>query len=894
MKYWLIMTVIAFCCSAAKCEISNLKLNNKYTSNNSIEVSFESTKSFKGRLELLSGKVLEQQKRISVKPGKNSISWELTPYLGGKRYLFKIIAGTSISKAEVNVEIPSPYEVQKVTEISKIYIESDNVKIILKQKAATDNIISVMLFIDDKLYAVDHPIIKAGKMSVGHKLSPIFQALAANRNAEIRVFATAGSNILKTRLRLTGKEINLPKPMNYGIYMDGHGNKHAWYMNHKSQYIYDGAAYFPVGGMWTAKTPGNTSQIPPAGRISDTARRVAIDNNVLDCILAYGINDIYINLGSWAKPSQIQYFVDMLEKRGVYYGWQLNTKNGGVIPSFFLTHTRKHKSTRWQNTISAVYHNGALEFSFSKEYKTIGFLIVKDDFCKVVSYEDCTGKDSRKGIDVDDGKDFNKRRSIKLKVKLPVTDGAKVSVIPYVAAGMRHADLWSESVRKEIYKKLEWLKCVKWGPRFRFFVDAVVNEQNMLNGTENLRQYSPEINSAFRKYLVKKYRSIKELNAAWISNLHDFATASRIIPVRLGKSLLLVDPETGKNFQSDLFKSQAWPDYNQMIRQSYAEMMDDIAIKIKQIVNIPVINKSVGTTAEDIQISRRYLGCDGVGLEIYLNHGCPQEASGGGAVAAVEATPHTVWEVGTEIGFSAKPGNGNQKFFPDKKTLFRLTENLYSMGCNGFFFFGIYLPGVWQPHSYYNMKDKLAWIREVDEKYSSRAPAHKSAAFIWPSGYTWWWWTDQSRALYDAPRGEIAQSLRLPDGNWAYSTLVLPETAKCVIIHIPRPPYSIRYKKQIEELIASGRKVIVVGDREDIGSIPAIDHFYTERVIRFSDGSKAKVLKKHLGVKVISEQNSMPWAIKKGNLTIISRYPVTNHQRNRNLGFLYLTSEMLK
>lgn len=749
--------------------------------------------------------------------------------------------------------------------------------------------VTVMLRTDGVVRYAEPAAVPAGRRSHRHFFSPEFLRAASGRKATLLLTAAAGTGTLELEAAFPGEQQPLPRPVSHGFYTDGGGNRHAWYMNHASEYVFDGEVYFPVGGMICPRLPGNTSSTPPRETPEGWQKRRNEDAEVFDRLLAHGIGDLYVNLHSWAEPAQIQNFVNLMESRGIRYGWQINAKNGGVIPAWLVTHDRADAPKNWQGAIRGEYRAGKVAFDFPREYSAVGFLLTDGKtFCRRLPYRDGEGVDVRKGIDVDDGKDFSKQRKITLDAELPLPEGTQLALIPLLAAKMRHPDLWNPAVRAEISQKFEWVKAIQWGPGFRFFVDPVVNEGNMLNATENLRQDTPEINAAFRRLLEEKYRTPAALREAWKCDVPDFAAASRLVPFRNGDALLLIDPETEKAYPADLASSLMWPDYNAMIRRSYAGLLDEVSAELRRLVDLPVVNKAVGVAAEELHI-----GGDGIGFEVYLNHGCPEEASGGGAVAAAAAMPHTVWKVATEAGFSAKPGNGGHRFFPDEKTLNDLADSLHAMGVNGFFFFGLKLPAIWKDHSVYDQPEKLEWLAKLKARFSGRPAAPEPQTFLYPAGYAWWYWSDRSRALYGEPTGEIVQSLRLPDGEWAYATHIPPESAGRVVLHLPRPPWSRFYAAEVNRLLESGKPVIYVGSREDLGTIPALDRFFTARTIAFADGSSAQELSPLPGDTVLAAENGRPWAIRHGKLLIVSRSPVTPPQHNRNLGFLHLKKEWI-
>lgn len=219
-----------------------------------------------------------------------------------------------------------------------------------------------------------------------------------------------------------------------------------------------------------------------------------------------------------------------------------------------------------------------------------------------------------------------------------------------------------------------------------------------------------------------------------------------------------------------------------------------------------------------MNVSRRYLGYDGVGFECYLNQGIPGETGGGASRAEAEASEHTMWKVGTEIGHSAAVGNDGTKFFRDEAELRGMAENLARLGVSGFYFFGFDLkPGnLWSNHNYHDFPEGLAWAARIDREFA--APGRKPVAatprnYVFPGGSTWWWWITRHMAFHGREQNLIPQSARLAAKplEWYSSTNTLPEEFDAVIINCPNPPFSRYYAEEIGRALESGRQVSYVG-----------------------------------------------------------------------------------
>lgn len=229
-----------------------------------------------------------------------------------------------------------------------------------------------------------------------------------------------------------------------------------------------------------------------------------------------------------------------------------------------------------------------------------------------------------------------------------------------------------------------------------------------------------------------------------------------------------------------------------------------------------------------------------------------------------------------------------------------MAENLARLGVSGFFFFGFDLkPGnLWNNHNYHDFPEGLAWAARIDRDFA--APGKHPVAptprnYVYPGGFAWWWWTTRYKAFYGYEQNLMPLSARLAGTplEWYSSTNSLPDKFDAVIINCPRPPFSRYFAGEIGRAIGSGQKVSYVGKRNDLGSIPELDKFFTDKIISFADGSSAQELKRLPGAKVLAEEKGRIWALRSGNLTIVSRTPDAEPKAGGD-EFLHYLSEIAK
>ncbi len=747
-----------------------------------------------------------------------------------------------------------------------------------------------MFFTGGKLY-----FIQKLDRSTGTLPAELTQKLAG-RDFSIRFqpLPADNDNFITEKARFDGKAQSLPKPINYGFFTDRDQITHVWYMNHDFEYIFDGVRYFPTGGMWCSDTLFSRSTDP-----AQIAVNLQKDLSTIRAIKAGGLDDVYLNLATQAPLWVRQAFVDMLQNEGIYYGYQLNGGGGAQIPSFFITRDRDDAPANYRGLTRGTYANGKITARFPKEQKLLGVLLVDpatpQTSARFFNFADREGKDTRHGIiDLETQQDFGKLREISFAAQLALPDQTQVILIPLIEANMHHGNLWDETEMAELKNSLAWVGKINWGSNLRFWIEPIRNETDMVNATENLRQYTPAINRAFAAYLRERYQTLTKLQTAWGLAVNSFDQAARLIPLRLKDNVYYLDPEDGQTFAGSEKTTLAWIDYQEMIRITYAQLADQVAMYLKSMVNVPVIFKSVGVIGEKLSVSNQYLGYDGVGFETYLNQGIPGETGGGASRAEAEASSHTMWKVGTEVGHSAAVGNGETKFFKDEAEIRGMADALSRLGVRGFYFFGFDLkPGnLWLNHNYHDFPEGLAWASRIDRESNARNQvAATPANYVFPGGFTWWWWTTRYHAVNDHEQNLIPQSARLGKESKIYysSTNVLPEQFNAVIINCPYPPFSRYHAADIEQAIRSGQTVYYVGQRTDLGAIPALDAFFTPEIIAFDDDSQAQVLNALPGCKILAAQNGKVWALAKDNLIIVSRTPVAKPKNSADDFLQYLT-----
>lgn len=852
---------------------------------------------------------LIESKIIPVTTGKHELDYTLPVTLGSGVYSLNIspVGSPNNSFRIANFSIqPEKTPTPSITLLNAI---QNGDAIVCSVAAPVAGGLVVRGFHDDKLYYVQTVPVAENETSVTIKLDTEIQRMLENLGGSLEILPATGTGnaVISFTGKTNSESGSLPKPLNYGTFTDRDSINHAWYINRDGEYIFGTEPYIPFGAMWCPAT----TILPARSTPEDVKNAFQQDKAVFDNVMRYGLTDCYLNL-TIAAPWIKQFMVDELEKRNFHYGFQITSSQGASLPAFFLTSDRADAPANWISSIKGVFQDGKIETLLPKNIVVNGLVVIAADpsqqnFVRFYDFTDTEGKEQRHHIiDLEVNQDFGNNRKIAVNASdIPLKNGDALLLLPLITSNMHHCNLWDpEEMAKFKDNFTRQLSHIQWGPGLRCFIDPVCNETNMVNATENLRQYTPHLNAAFAIWLQEKYQNdVEKLAESWAApGLNDFDLASKLVPISSGQTLLLIDPFGDAIFKVDRERSRSYLDFSEMIRETYSDRMDEIALHIKSIVNVPVVEKSVGVIAEKMNISQTYNGMDGVGFEIYRSGGDdPGEVSGGAARGEADLSSHTVWKVGTEIGHSFNVGNDGVKFFTEEAEIRDTTEKLMRLGVRGFYYFGWALKpdNMWNNHNYHDFDKGLEWVAKIKKEYSSKdfyvVPGPQY--YVFPGGRTWWWWTTRNFAVYGKEACRFPQGARLDtDSNdWYIATTTMPTTFDGILLNCEEPPFSLHYAEDLSYAVTQkDAPVYYVGFRRDLGTVPELDQYFTDEFITFPDGSMAQVLKAEKGAETLAEENGKPWAIRNGNLVIASRLPEKMPEKDATSLLQYLKMVLQK
>ncbi|AHF94935.1 hypothetical protein OPIT5_30090 [Opitutaceae bacterium TAV5] len=613
------------------------------------------------------------------------------------------------------------------------------------------------------------------------------------------------------------------KPIAHGVYTRADGTRHYWHADDTHTLNWNGVPWIPFGGMFYL--------FPAKATLRErAAERVAIARH-LDTLQTAGFRDLYVNAGVGLTSPEwfVQTVVDEFNRRGIHFGWQLTT---GAKPfaaweiysstSQGLIRARASLPGKLEAEIPQVPltellvipasgAGSARRIPFSSAVKTVAGGM---EIAQILESEN-SAKKQRVTLDIPD-----------------LSPGDYYVLANTLQQGKRVSNVWERL--DETLAGLDWISHIDWGSGLRFFVDPECNEGGINNRHETVRVSSPSFETDYASWLRNRYRGdIAALAAAWSlprAALVDFSQASRLVPFRdldspryrQQNTVTLVDPQTGKIFNTTTDEGASWMDYLQAVRESYARKRDEIARYIKTRVNVPVIIKRVSPWVSTEGIPRSPGGIDGIGLELYPDNGSGVPYGGLSGRAEADLAAQTTWLLATELGYSAKPGNLGVRSWPDKATFERIVRETVSTGAKGIYLFGWRLPGKeWENHVLLDQPDRLRWASEIAGRLRADPPvAWTRYGLIFPEGQSWWWrsngklWT-RYNCIYRDPPSVFSQSARLagdgPDALWAVSSGVPVPDANPVVVNLADPYFAKYYTGDIDRMMDARKHVIYLG-----------------------------------------------------------------------------------
>lgn len=672
------------------------------------------------------------------------------------------------------------------------------------------------------------------------------------------------------------------KPLSNGRYYNKlNGRTSLWYVKQNGAMMWDSEEYIPMGGMFCSSfIQGYDYSTPEANK-----KNLEEDIKVLDELKKHGINDLYINanVNGDGKLVAWQYMIDVLESKGFRYGIQLSNIAKTTCDGYFVGAN--------VNAVTAVVQNGQTYAQTSiiqpwlkspekveaRFFVTDGRTVLKQGTARVRTEND------KFVITADVGGGY---------------DGKTV----YFMFMTYDAELYAPNTfvdRDIVFGKLSsFFEKLDFGNGIRFTVDPLLNETNYANQTVGFRPYCGNYNLDFEEYLKGKYKTLEVLNNSWCvePRLTSFKEAAHLIPfATLNNDTWLQNVENYRTYRYDNINGCMWDDCVQFRNVVLNEANMEAADVIKESADIPVIYKNVAYYNDFFVNTKTSGGHDGVGAEGYGDFGRIAMLSGVNSAICAQSSK-TMWNIVTETNIEenvVKKYESGIVSYPDKTTMHRHFDILFSGGAKGIFdFLFCNTDPYLKSYAYTEKPELFDWLQEYRQSlnYETIAETERASSLftMYPASPATWNWTgsmiphNKRTVVLSGEDSTIKAVDTLDDGALFSGTNDIMTSNDKIVVSISNGPASKVYgptlNDNLDELLKK-KTIIVMGLRKDIGSIPAIDKYYTgeTRTLTQADsyGNKAgdtvQLLNPPNGAEILFRTiDGDVWAFRYGNLWVFA------------------------
>lgn len=672
------------------------------------------------------------------------------------------------------------------------------------------------------------------------------------------------------------------KPLSNGKYYNKtSGKTHFWYVRQNGAMVWDSENYIPMGGMYCPTfIQGYDYRYPQANE-----ERLKEDIKVLDDLKEHGINDLYINANSNGTGNLVawQRMIDILNEYGFRYGIQLSGSNKKADGYFVGTNVN---AVTVDVPDEGTYASGHIVSSWltNAEYAE-GRYFITDENGEIVKRGTASvekeGGNYILGAEVGEG-----------------YAGKRV----YFMLKAYDADIYAPNTFEDmddIHQTMNsFFENVDLGDEVRFVIDPMVNETNYANHTEGFRPYCGTFNADFEEYLKDKYSDVGALNEAWRTTpqLTSFKEAAHLIPAATrGNITWLENAENYKLYGYDNVNGCMWDDCIKFrdIELQYAQM--EVADVIKQNAEIPVIYKNVAYFNEFFVNPELSGGHDGVGAEAYGEFDRVAMLSGVNSAICAQSAK-TMWNVVTETNIDenivAKKESGIISY-PDKATMYRHFDSLFYGGAKGIFDFLFCNSDEYiKAYAYTEKPELYDWLEEYRKSLNSETVSETNMAAslftMYPASLATWDWTGRPRA--HNKRNAVLRNddvttkmvYKLDNGALFSGTNDINTSNDKIVVSINNAPASKVYGPSLndnfEELLKK-KTIIIMGLRNDLGSIPNVDKYYTEEIRTLThddeygnkEGDTVQILNPPEEAEILFKtDDGGVWAFRYGNLWVFA------------------------
>lgn len=720
------------------------------------------------------------------------------------------------------------------------------------------------------------------------------------------------SDVTAKKVKVSGTDSirsSYHKPMSYGYHKSSTGREIFWYINQVNTAIYNGEPYIPFGGMFVPTYIYYYNASTPEKNKANFEQ----DVEDLELIRVTGVNDLYINpvrngdaVPAWAW----KYFLDYLEENGWYYGLQLNCTKTDKL-EFYYPHATEASG---QFKVENVQKSGTVTLKASKSYMD-GFISATSAL--YVAVDDLTGAVANSGEGrlklADDGELI-----FEADVKIENEGSYTVYFAPKIYGSFTHGVNWWDDYEYYYSRLRNFVSKMKAGDNLRMAVDLVENEMGIYNHIESTRIFADNFNGLYKEWLINKYGDISELNKAWKAEpaIPDFDEAVLLIPIVTSEKdennnsyTYYVNDKTGATYKLDTHSGTSWNDYLDARDDTFLEFNNNCADVVKESLNIPIIFKHCA-------LHRRYFvnkdtvgGIDGVGSEAY---GAKEkiESMIGTTGSHANQFARTAWnvitETNTEENITGKYKSGLWGY-PSEEEFSTRFKAVLDNGTKGIYDFLLQdrpdLGGIMtKTYSWIANPNTIEWAKnfndflnkpENQKKYAYTQYA-KDTFYFYPSHKNWWWKPNERGVVQLLDDYLAIRRLKTEGNNHVIQTDSLDVDTRVIFINLQDGPYSNIFGPALSEFMNENhpdKRIVVLGHRNDLGTIPEIDKYFTsEKAVINENGETVQVLNPNGAEVLKTTEDGKPWAIKAGNLYIVSSDMCITH--SGEFGTLHYVDEL--
>ena len=683
------------------------------------------------------------------------------------------------------------------------------------------------------------------------------------------------------------------KPMSYGYCKaDKTGKEAFWYVTQNSVMMWNGEPYIPMGGMFVSEYCMLFNQNDE----EHNKKNLQTDMEDLKVLYDAGVRDLYLlpQGGIYGRTWVVQYLLDIFEEMGFNYGLEPVVAGSGECRAMNMFYPRATEGNRIK--AANVTSSGTVNATSSSGIASAGYINAVNSVYVVID-ENGDAVDSGIGQLKEEGNNFVYSADVKLQNE---GEAHTVYFTPQVYGSTYvTANYWGEESYFE--KRLASIgNGMKVGDGFRFFVDPMQNEMGIYNAGEIQRYNSVAFNGEFAQWLKDKYKSVETLNTAWKSDkpVLSFEQAARLIPVYTESAeteesykCFYVDQETGAGFALDCRSGESWNDYLVFRDYSFMKKNNLMADTLKKYVDAPVIFKQCSIQRDYFINKDLYSGFDGLGSECY---GSVERARlvAGTTVSHVRQFARTAWvittETNTEENILEKYESG-QWGYPSEKHMNEHFDGQFRNGVKGIFDFLLSdrsdEGGILQKtYSYIYNIHTLPWLSKYIEKVNSdefkKEITQNKCGFepfyYYPACRNWWWKPMERTIVQNGDDTEYIKRFVLSNGDPIYQTENINIDTKLIFVNLENGPFSNIYGRELSKLLNSSdtdKRICILGHRNDLGTIPEIDRYYTNEKAEINSETKetVQILKPDSNCEVLkTTEDGKVWAMRKDNIFIIS------------------------